>query len=127
MFQQYSARQPSATDDTVNANDVERHRVQPHQQPKGKVELGYTSLGAGTEIFYGNASQSQASLALPPALNPILSTLIKPKVLSPAPLKMYGKPESLTTGQQKVAADVGLERVQSVHDSKFTGMTTIYI
>lgn len=89
-----------------------------------KPELSYSPLGAGAEMYYGNAAQPQPPPpppGLPPAPNPILSALNKPKVLSPAPLKMYGKPESLSTGQQKIGAEVGADRVQSVHEPKFSG------
>lgn len=127
MFQQYSSRHSPATDDPSHSNDVERHRAQPHQQPMAKPELSYSPLGAGAEMYYGNAPQPQPPPALPPVPNPILSALNKPKVLSPAPLKMYGKPESLSTGQPKIGAEVGTDRVQSVHEPKFSGMNSLAI
>lgn len=46
----------------------------------------------------------------------------KPKVSSPAPSKIYGKPESLSTAQTKIGAEVGLDRVQPIQDPKFAGM-----
>lgn len=54
--------------------------------------------------------------------NSILNAQNKPKVSSPAPSKIYGKPESLSTAQTKIGAEVGLDRIQPIQDPKFAGM-----
>lgn len=45
----------------------------------------------------------------------------KPKVSSPAPSKIYGRPGSMSTAQTKISTEIGITNINSAQDRKFSG------
>lgn len=88
----YLSQQSHATEEQTNLNEfLERHRpaLQQPQQPHQ-----------------------------PQQPNLFVSLQSKPKVSSPAPSKIYGRPGSLSTAQTKIGAEIG---INSAQDRTFSG------